>query len=242
MFLVNCPQVRDSVFAFLFIILSGNTLFAGEPIRSKVSTDYELSFKEKYFFHQLRSEWQFGRIPAFDVDRIMSDGRRVAYGPHTVAVISLGGIGYEPRINLLDLKDKASISISVPFDFSLGLSVSEPNDAVNTGFFAASMGFFLDANYGNHSTFNNIDPTGIGFGIGWRVHKAPLIGIPDGDYKFSRLSGGPAMRVQYKLDQKNKRNRVFYVESGIPEYVETENGGYRANLYLMVGIGTLLDY
>lgn len=242
MFSFTCLQVRGSFYLTLLVILAGNALFAGEPSQPNASADYELSFKEKYFFHQFRSEWQFGRIPSFEVDRVMSDGKRVAYGSYTVAVISLGGIGYEPRINLVDLQDKASISISVPFDFSLGLSVSEPDDVVNTGFFAASMGFFLDANYGNHSTFNNIDPTGIGLGIGWRVHKAPLIGISDGDYRFSRLSGGPAMRVQYKLDQKNKRNRVFYLESGIPEYVETESGGYRANRYLILGMGTLLNY
>lgn len=184
----------------------------------------------------------FGMVPAFDLKPYERNGTEFDRGEMSALVISLGGIGYEPRINLYDMSDKASISLSVPVDFSLGLSVTTPDDAVNTGFFAVSTGFFLDANFGNHSTYNNVDMRGYAFGIGYRIHKAPLFGISDVSYDYQKFSTGLAIRFQYKRDTRNDMNKVMYFETGIPQQFTYEDETHVANTYILVGFGRILNY
>ena len=201
------------------------------------------SFFERKFFQEMRSEWMWGMAPAFDLEPYTAhDGEIRDRGEMSALVISLGGFGYEPRINLYDYSDKASVSLSVPFDFSLGLSVTTPNDQVNTGFFAVATGFFVDANFGNHSTYNNVDMRGYSFGIGYRIHKAPLFGISDVSYDFDRLSTGFAVRAQFKRDTRNDVNKVFYVETGIPQQFKYEGSTHIANTYVLIGFGRVLNY
>lgn len=218
--------------ALLLLLVSSFAFSQDLPQRS----DY--SFKETNFFQQVRAEWFFGLTPSFRVWDPESDYETRS----TSMVVSLGGGGYEPRVNLYDIKDQASISVSVPLDFSLGLAITTPDDAVNTGFFAVSTGAFIDFNLGNHSTYNNISKRGYSIGIGFRVHKAPLFGISDTNDKFSKLSTGPAIRFQYKRDFSNANNKVTYIELGIPERFMHNDDSYVANTYVLFGLGKLLNY
>lgn len=222
-------RVYPTLILFLVSLIS---LCQDLPKRS----DY--SFIETNVFQQVRVAWFFGLTPSFKV----WDPESTYETRSTAMVVSLGGGGYEPRLNIYDFKDKASFSVSVPFDFSLGLAVSTPNDAVNTGFFAVSTGAFLDLNIGNHATYNNIAKRGYSIGIGYRVHKAPLLGISDTNDKFSKLSVGPALRFQYKRDFRNANNKVTYVELGIPESFTHGGESHIANTYVLFGLGRLLNY
>lgn len=214
------------------------TLFSFKAFSQDLPKRSDYSFVETNIFQQVRAAWFFGLTPSFKVWDPESDFETRS----TSMVISLAGGGYEPRVNLYDIKDQASISLSIPFDFSLGLAVSTPNDAVNTGFFAVSTGAFLDFNLGNHATYNNISKRGYSVGVGYRVHKAPLLGISDTNDKFSRLSVGPAVRFQYKRDFSNANNKVTYIEAGIPESFVYGGEKHIANTYILFGLGRLLNY
>ena len=202
----------------------------------------EYSFIEKNFFQEMRSEWMMGLTPSFNVDWYSYDGPYLNSFEVSTLVISLGGVGYEPRLNIYNYQDKASISLSVPVDFSLGLSITTPDDGVNTGFFALSSGLMLDANFGNHSTYNNVNRRGYAIGVGYRLHKAPLFGFRDRDYRFSRISGGFTVRFQYKDDQKNGKNKVYYFETGIPTSYTNDDTKYTANAFIIFGLGKVIGY
>lgn len=209
--------------------------------QNKTKSDY--SFKERNFFQEMRVSWIMGVGPSFNVQIKDNNGEILDEFRVASQIVSLLGFGYDPRVNLLNLSDKASISLSVPMDLSLGLSITTPDDGVNTGFFAGALGFFVDANVGNHSTFNNIDRKGYAVGIGYRLYKAPLIGISDGMYKFPRIATGVSLRFKYKNDFRNGVNKLYYIETGIPQQFEYKYGIKKyANLFVNAGIGWTLNY
>ncbi len=224
------------LFSIFLVMLSGIT------IAQTTGPEEQLTFLERNFFHHVRTELMYGAIPSFKVWSIGPDGKPISEFESTANVISLGGVAYEPRVNLFNFRDRASISLSIPFDLVGGIVVSHPNDLVASGIGAASIGFFIDANIGNHSTYNNIEMNGSSFGIGYRLHKAPLFRTIDRKYKFSRIASGLSVRFQYKHDFQNDLNKIWYIESGLPNRFIDDGISRVANLYLTFGFGRLLNY
>jgi hypothetical protein len=194
---------------------------------------------ERNFFQIVKWGWEGGNTPVFDVEIQYPSG--VSKFKSSVSVISIGSVGYEMRYNLYSYSDKASISLSIPFDASLGLAISTPNDGVNTGFFALSSGVMLDFNTGYHSTYNNIDDKGLTIGMGYRIYKAPLFGISERDYKFKRITSGLSTRIMYKTDRRIGKNNIYFYEMGIPSTIEDEGAKIQSNLYFRFGIGSILN-
>ncbi|MBI1307495.1 MAG: hypothetical protein GC181_12910 [Bacteroidetes bacterium] len=207
-------------------------------------TKDKYTFLDRNLFTSYRTEWFEGVTPKFNVNYVSSDGQFKESFPANVAIISLVGMGFEPRINLINFRDKASISFSVPADAHLAISVSNPDDEVSTGFFAASIGFFTDFNMGNHATYNNIDRKGYSVGIGLRTYKAPFFRLPVSDrhYSFPRVVKGISLRFQYKEDFRNGNNKIWYFESGIPQTIKQQKGTFLGNTYLLFGMGKILNY
>ncbi len=235
-------------FNFLMLFLFCKIASAQTP-QDTVSKLGEYSYLDKNFFNTSRFGWCSGITPAmnvYDTYQTQIDNKTVTIldtKKYSVFWISIMSIGYEPRLNLKNFDDKASFSISIPFDLSLGLSESSDDD-INTGFLAASSGFFIDGNIGNHSTYNNIDKNGLSVGIGMRVTKAPLIGLgritKSSNYKFDRFAFGPSIRFIFNKDKSNGRNLGYYIETGIPKRIEgLEN---LTNLYVRFQICTFINY
>lgn len=205
----------------------------------------EYSFIEKRFFHFHGFEILGGVTPAYTV----IDNSRSPTGVQfqsTTLVLPIVGHSYEPRINLLDFKDKSSISISLPTNATLGVTMSIPDDEANSGFFSLSSGLFASYNVGYHSTYNNISNLGFSLSAGIRFHRSPLIRIPVKEYKTAQFSRGPSLRFVFKHDLKNDLNKVYIIESGIPSFkvlgkLDQEESRI-TNAYVMVGIGQILNY
>jgi len=232
-------MLKNLIGCLFFCIIS---LVAHSQNQAAKAEDY--SFVERKVFTNFRSALQYGNIPSFKVQRKNQQGEWTYYETTTVTTVSLFGMSYEPRVNLVDFSDKASFSISTPMDFNLSLAYSTPNDLVSTGFFSASAGLFGDFNVGNHSTYNNISRKGFTISVGMRFHKAPFFRIPEGEYKFSKISAGPALRVMFKDDMRNGKNRILYFEMGVPKRIVEE--GIKTDVFgnaiVILGVGRILNY
>ena len=76
---------------------------------------------------------------------------------------TLLGVTFELRKNLYDYLDVGSVSVSAPFAASLNFYESRGR------FFSLTMPVFVDANYGMHATWNNVDRYGGHIGVGYQA-------------------------------------------------------------------------
>jgi len=110
---------------------------------------------------------------------------------------SIISVSYEPRINLFQNRQNFSISYNMPLIFNLSVIPSEPYNK-STGLFNINVPFMINFNLLYHSTYNNIDNSGISLGFGYQYIFGPLIGGDkiDGNTK-GRNSGTKDPKFKY---------------------------------------------
>jgi hypothetical protein len=173
--------------------------------------------------------------------------------------VTLIGVTYDARWNLYDYEDIGSVSVSVPVAFSLNFYEYE-------GMCTMVLPVFLDANYGMHSTYNNIDSWGGHIGFGYQLVTGPMFKRHDFDIEttpyfqpVARIGvKGPMGRKksEYKRKGKNpdggRKNMYADFYWGFGKIYENEfaNGfvpeiGYRktpSKFYCKLAIGWLINY
>lgn len=151
--------------------------------------------------------------------------------------LNLLSITYEARCNLYDFNDRMSVSASVPFTFGFG--PAEPNGLCTFTFPA-----IVDFNYGNHSTFNNIDDIGFHAGLGYDLLLTPLFEMEREIYKdYKRVWGSPMMRAGFKFPY-HRWNAYVNAQMTLPRkyYDEEEKRYFKSHLHFKITFGVLLGY
>lgn len=153
---------------------------------------------------------------------------------------------YEFRYNLYHYIDKASVSTSIPIAGSLNIFEREGR------MFSFTLPVFFDANYGMHSTYNNIDRIGGHIGVGYQVVFAGL--IREAGYHNGKGSTWtqPVFRAGGKFPF-HKRNCFFDMYWGLgktykafggysPYNGEPLYGKVLSKLYFKIVFGWLIHY
>ncbi len=138
--------------------------------------------------------------------------------------LSLASFSVEPRVNMINIRDYASVSLNMPVNFSISF---EDN---GIGYFHFTLPLLLNLNLFYHSTYNNIVYKGLSFGIGAQYIAAPLFKTENFHYITSWIQ--PLLRFQYKFQNKS-RNKGSSI-------------GFRVGLlkgeYFRISFGKILFY
>jgi hypothetical protein len=151
------------------------------------------TFAQKFFQHEIQFGVlnEVGRTPMFQTTYFEDDPDRENQEVDTYSdYISFFRLAYEPKLIVKQFEDRASISVSVPV--SVGLNIA---DRINDELFLTSrVGFFVDGNIGDLSTYNNIKRRGASFGVGVNG-VIPL--VDGGDVNNTMMLIAPHFRLGY---------------------------------------------
>lgn len=199
-----------------------------------------LTWKEKYFFHSIGGTilTEFIRPPAtaYMVLNYYSTPDSIQTY-HSYRSINLFSFTYEPRINLVNIRDYASVSVATPVELALG--TYEPSG----GGFTLVLPAFVDFNLGDHSTYNNINSLGLHAGVGYQGLVAPLIKLYDKEKYFPRFWGTTVFRFGIKGTIK-ERNYFMTTTWNIPGKIDDkyQNRVLKEKLYFKIAFGIILNY
>lgn len=200
--------------------------------------EYDASWFQRHYFHNIGFTVliDYFSPPVMVINNV----RETVHGLDTNITVrnnwgfNLLTVTYEARLNIIDLNDRASISLNVPV--SLGLGYIEPG-----GILTLSNPVLVDFNYGCHSTYNNINKFGFHVGGGANMMLAPIIGLDATE--INRFWIAPMVRVGVKGPYKHY-NCFGYVQMNIPDYyVHPETGKrYKHREHFKIVVGLLLNY
>ena len=151
--------------------------------KAQIDTNYtELSWKDKNFF----SQWGMsggiaGEIlnsPKSQITTVNSDGMSYTHEEESLTLTYVS-FTYEPRINLLHVRDFFSVSLNTPVTAALSITTND-----ETGVFHLVLPAIVHMNFFYHSTYNNINNRGFTVGVGGQYIMAPVINQMDGAANF----------------------------------------------------------
>jgi hypothetical protein len=167
------------------------------------------SLNNQNFFFLRRTYFlsEFGNSPLGEFEA----GRKMSY-----TYLAVFGYTLEPRWNLKNFRDKASVSLNIPFKARLLAEVQEVN---LIGAFGG--GAYLVYNKGFDATYNNIDKRGYSFGIGLDLEH--WIFLTDEGKAWLK---SPSLRFGYNsiINSYNNQNLKTVYKIGIPSRYEDESG------------------
>jgi hypothetical protein len=127
------------------------------------------------FKKNLNTEWRFaafselGTSSPVDLQYYDPDTDSYKVGKDNFFFTTFIGFTYEPRFNVINFEDRASISVGLPLTGRVLIDISE-----NTGdlpLITGSVGIYGDFNMGHKSTFNNIAGNGYALGLGVDIER-----------------------------------------------------------------------
>jgi len=148
---------------------------------------------------------------------------------------NLASVTYDARLNLYDFSERMSVSFNIPVAFGFG--TTEPGGACSVAF-----PLLLDFNYGNHSTYNNIDRIGLHAGAGYDMMLTPLFKT-DKYREIDQFWGTPMARIGVKGPWKDN-NCLVDLQMSLPQkyYDDTEHQEFKQRIHFKIVIGFLLGY
>lgn len=111
--------------------------------------------------------------------------------------ITLMTMTYEPRYNLYNYLDKASVSVSAPLAFSFNFVTN------NTSIGSLTIPVIFSANYGMHSTYNNKNKFGVHVGVGYQGIVGGIFPLGDSEMG-AQFWTQPVVRTGMKFPFQNQ--------------------------------------